>query len=56
MAKIQEEILVIRLSKLIKNTTDDVAPLTDRDFTVNLEVVLQQLVGDTVVVEIEKSE
>lgn len=57
MAKIQEEILVIRLSKLIKNTTDDVAPLTDRDFTVNLEaLILQQLIGDTVVVEIEKSE
>ncbi len=54
MAKIQEEVVVIRLSKLVKNTTEDVSPLTNKDFSANLEAILQELVGDTVVVEIEK--
>lgn len=54
MAKIQEEIIVLRLSKLIKNNDEDVSPLTNKDFASNLEAILQELVGETVVVEIEK--
>ena len=54
MAKIQEEVVVIRLSKLIKSTEDDVSPLTNKDFSANLEAILQELVGEAVVVEIEK--
>ena len=54
MAKIQEEVVVIRLSKLIKNSEEDVVQLTNKDFSANLEAILQELVGDTVVVEIEK--
>lgn len=54
MAKIQEEVVTIRLSKLIKSADDDVAPLTNNDFSANLEAILQELVGETVVVEIEK--
>lgn len=54
MAKIQEEIVVVRLSKLIKNNEEDVVSLTNNDFSANLEAILQELVGDSVVVEIEK--
>jgi len=54
MAKIQEEVVVIRLSKLIKSTDDEVASLTSKDFSANLEAIVQELVGETVVVEIEK--
>jgi hypothetical protein len=54
MAKIQEELVVIRLSKLIKSTDDDTESLTNKDFSVNLEAIVQELVGETVVVEIEK--
>jgi hypothetical protein len=54
MAKIKEELVVIRLSKLVKTTDEDVVPLTNEDFSVNLEAIVQELVGETVVVEIEK--
>ena len=54
MAKIHEEIVVIRLSKLTKNTDEDAGPLTNKDFSANLEAIVQELVGETVVVEIEK--
>jgi hypothetical protein len=53
MAKIQEEIVVIRLSKLVKdNTSGD--QITDTDFSQNVEALVQELVGDSVVVEVVK--
>ncbi len=54
MAKIVTELVVIKLSKLVKETDNDVSPLTNKDFSANLEAVLQELVGEAVVVEIEK--
>jgi hypothetical protein len=54
MAKIQTEIIVVKLSKLIKDTTEDVASLTNEDFNTNLEAIIQELVGDNVLVEIEE--
>jgi hypothetical protein len=54
MAKIQEEIIVVKLSKLIKEATDNVDSLTNNDFSANLEAIVQELVGETVIVEIEK--
>lgn len=54
MAKIHEEIFVVKLSKLIKDTTEDVAPLTNRDFHSNLEAIVQELVGEVTIVEIIK--
>lgn len=54
MAKIQEEIVIIRLSKLIKNNEDNQESLTNDDFGANLETIVQELVGDNIVVEIEK--
>lgn len=53
MAKIQEEIVLIKLSKLLKNS-DEHESLTNEDFPANLEAIVQELVGDAVVVEIEK--
>ena len=55
MAKIQEEIIVLKLSKLIKDTTEDVAQLTNSEFTNNLETIVSELVGNDIVVEVEKA-
>lgn len=55
MAKIQEEFYVIKLSKLIKNNTDDVSQLTNEEFASTIEAVVQELVGETIIVEIEKN-
>ena len=54
MAKIITEHIVVKLSKLVKETQNDDAPLTNKDFSANLEAVLQELVGESVIVEIEK--
>jgi len=54
MAKIYEEVVVIKLSKLIKNTTDDVPTLVTADLITNLEVLVQELAGSDIVVEIQE--
>lgn len=54
MAKIQTEIIVVKLSKLIKDTTEDTSSLTNNDFNANLEAIVQELVGENVLVEIEE--
>lgn len=54
MAKIHEEIVVIKLSKLVKDT-DDTNTLINDDIIVNLEAVAQELVGTGVIVEVEKA-
>lgn len=53
MAKIQEELVVVKLSKLVKDQ-ETPSSLTNEDFAVNLEAIVQELVGDSVIVEIEK--
>lgn len=54
MAKIHEEVVVIKLSKLIR---DDfvAAPLAGEEVVAALEQVAQELVGDAVIVEIERA-
>lgn len=54
MAQIQEEIIVIKLSKLVKDV-NAATPLTDVDFSANIEAVVQELVGPGIVVELEKA-
>jgi len=54
MAHIQEEIIIIKLSRLVKNI-DSALPLTSDDLTANIEAVVQELVGENVVVELEKA-
>jgi hypothetical protein len=54
MAKIYEEVVVIKLSKLIKD--GEVTPIIAQDdVTAALEQVAQELVGDAVIVEIERA-
>ena len=56
MAKIQEEIIIIKLSKLQKTNVANSERLTSVDFAANLEDIVQELVGDGVVVEVETGE
>lgn len=51
MAKIIEEIIIIKLSKLAKDKSDSKS-LLDRDTINNIEQVIQEIAGDNVVVEI----
>ncbi len=53
MAKVIVETIVVKLSKLVKdNANTSIAP---EDFEATLEQVTQQLVGDAVIVEIERT-
>jgi hypothetical protein len=54
MAKIHEEIVVIKLSKLIKDT-ENVGILADAETVASLEQVTQELVGSGVIVEVERA-
>ena len=53
MAKIHEELIVIKLSKLHKES-QSVDTLAGDETVANLEAIVQQLVGEDVVVEIIK--
>lgn len=53
MAKIYEELIVIKLSKLHKES-QSVDTLAGEEIVANLEAIVQQLVGDDVVVEVIK--
>lgn len=52
MAKIYEESIVIKLSKLIKND-DQLESLINSETIAALEQVTQELVGNSIIVEIE---
>lgn len=54
MAKIYEEVYVVTLSKLIKNSTLDVESLANDSFTENLETIIQELVDNNTVVEVKQ--
>ena len=56
MAKILEEVVVIKLSKLVKNEKD-VKPgtLASDEIVAALEQVAQELVGDAAIVEVERA-
>ena len=54
MAKIQEEIYVVKLSKLIRNNQEDTITIANNNFNENLETIIQELVDENVVVEVEK--
>lgn len=55
MAKIHEEVIIIKLSKLHKEN-QSVGELAKEDTLSNLEVVVQELVGTDIIVEVEKAE
>lgn len=52
MAKIISETLVITFSKIVKDSDADVATLAGEEIQQALEQVAQELVGDSVVVEV----
>ena len=54
MAKIQEEVVVIKLSKLIRDDADEQAIATD-DIVVALQSVAEELAGAGVVVEADRA-
>jgi hypothetical protein len=54
MAKIHEEVVVIKLSKLIKES-DSGAPIATEDLVSALSTVAEELAGAGVVVEVERA-
>jgi 50S ribosomal subunit-associated GTPase HflX len=56
MAKIYEEILVIKVSKLVADKEASPKTIIGNDIVESIEEVVQQLVGDSVIVETEKAE
>jgi hypothetical protein len=55
MAKIHEEVVVIKLSRLIKESDTDTLQNINSDNLSAIEAIVQELVGDSVVVEVEKA-
>lgn len=53
MAKIIENILIVKVSKLVKEGADE--NLVSDDVQQSLEAVAQELLGDTVIVEVERA-
>ena len=53
MAKIVEEIVVIKFSKLVKSDTQET--IVSADIQAALEQVAQELVGDSIIVEVESA-
>ena len=53
MAKIQEKVLVVKLSKLLKDS-DNESPILDAESAGQLQAIFEQLAGAGVLVEIEE--
>lgn len=54
MAKIHEEIIVIKLSKLVRND-QGAGALAGEETVAAMETVVQELVGTDIIVEIEQA-
>ena len=52
MAKIVEEIIVIKLSKLVKDSEKGAEQLVTADTLTGLEAVVQELVNSDIIVEV----
>ena len=55
MAKIVEDVVIIKFSKIVKDTDTEVSGIANPDIQAALEQVAQELAGDSVVVEVEKA-
>ena len=55
MAKIHEEIVVIKLSKLVKEKDESPGILADNEICDALQSVAEELLGSGVVVEVERA-
>jgi len=56
MAKIYEEVLIIKVSKLVADKDANPKTIISNDIVENIEAVVQELVGDSVIIETEKAE
>jgi hypothetical protein len=54
MAKIVEDVVVIKFSKLVKDDTKESLTILNNEVESAIEQVAQELVGDGVVVEVER--
>lgn len=52
MAKIVEELIIIKLSKLVKDNEQSRSHTVNNDMLVSLEAVVQELIGSDVIVEV----
>ena len=55
MAKIVEDIIVIKFSRIVKDNDSDPNPAATNEHIAALEQIAQELVGDAVVVEVERA-
>lgn len=55
MAKIIEDVIVIKFSKIVRDSDSDTTGIASTDIQQALEQVAQELAGDAVVVEIERA-
>jgi hypothetical protein len=56
MARIQEEVIVVKLSKLVRDNETDQNVIVTREMLENIEESVQHLVSDVVLVETERKE
>lgn len=56
MARIAEEILVVRISKLVRNNEHDNEELINEGTRERIEESIQQLFSDAIIVEVEKKD
>ncbi len=54
MAKIQQDVIILKVSKIVKDKETDDFLIADSEFLKNIEQVAQELLGESVVVEIER--
>lgn len=55
MAKIVEDVIVIKFSKIVKDTDSSDSSIANPEVQQALEQVAQELVGDSVVVEVVRA-
>jgi hypothetical protein len=56
MAQMQEEIVLLRLTKVVKNKDhEDDFLLADNETLYSIEKIAQELLGENIIVEIERS-
>jgi len=52
MAQIKEELVVIKVSQMMRDGKDDVEPVVAGEFMSTIESVVQELVPETAIVEV----
>lgn len=52
MAKVQEQVFVVKISRLVRDRDPDSVTIVDTEFLTNAENVLQELLGNGATVEV----